>query len=138
MVSAPLSQTTTSRRGVTIVLFLSWLAVFFDGVDTFMYGATIPSMTSDAAFGMTNLHAGNIGSYATFGMLIGALFAGMMTDAIGRRRGIMVCTIVFSVASAGCALAPSAATFGGVRTLNGVGRCARRPRQMGGAPDRST
>lgn len=121
MVSSPLSQSATSRRGVTIVLFLSWLAVFFDGIDTFMYGATIPSMTSDASFGMTDLHAGNIGSYATFGMLIGALFAGMMTDAIGRRQGIIVCTVVFSVASAGCALAPSAAAFGIFRTIAGVG-----------------
>src|SRR5699024_2185040 len=116
MVSAPLSQPATSRRGVTIVLFLSWVAVFFDGIATCMYGATPPSMTSHANFGMTDLPAGNIGSYATFGMLIGALFAGMMTDAIGRRRGIMVCTIIFSVASAGCALAPSAAAFGVFRT----------------------
>lgn len=110
-----------SRRGVMIVMVLSWLAVFFDGIDTFMYGATIPSMTADTAFGMTDLHAGNIGSYATFGMLIGALLAGMMTDAIGRRRGIIVCTVIFSVASAGCAIAPSATTFGIFRTIAGVG-----------------
>lgn len=121
MVSAQPTQTATSRRGVMIVMVLSWLAVFFDGIDTFMYGATIPSMTSDVSFGMTDLHAGNIGSYATFGMLIGALFAGMMTDGIGRRRGIIVCTIIFSVASAGCALAPSATSFGIFRTIAGVG-----------------
>ncbi|WP_235346057.1 MFS transporter [Brevibacterium sp. UCMA 11754] len=115
------SEVKTSGRGLATVMILSWLAVFFDGIDTFMYGATIPSMTADAGFGMTDLHAGNIGSYATFGMLIGALCAGVMTDAIGRRRGIIICTIIFSVASAGCAIAPAAGTFGVFRTIAGVG-----------------
>jgi AAHS family benzoate transporter-like MFS transporter len=78
-------------------------------------------MTDDPNLGMTAEIAGNIGSYATFGMLIGALTAGMLTDAIGRRKGIIVCTLVFSIMSGVCALAPTATVFGIGRTLAGVG-----------------
>ena len=119
--STPRTQQFTNMRSIRLVLGLCWLAVLFDGIDTFMYGATIPSMTADTALQMTAAHAGNIGSYATFGMLIGALSAGTLTDIIGRRWGIIVCTAIFSVASAVCALAPTAAAFGVARTIAGVG-----------------
>ncbi|WP_129661570.1 MFS transporter [Rothia uropygialis] len=119
--SAPPTERITNHKTFFLVMTLCWLTVLFDGIDTFMYGATIPSMASDAGFDMTPSHAGNIGSYATFGMLIGALCAGMITDAIGRRWGIVACTSVFSLASAICALAPNAAVFGVFRTIAGIG-----------------
>ncbi|UQN30428.1 MFS transporter [Brachybacterium kimchii] len=112
---------TSHRRAAFVVLALSWLVVLFDGVDTFMYGATIPSMTSDPSLEMSASLAGLIGSGATLGMLVGALAAGLVTDAIGRRRGMIACALVFSLASAVCALAPSAAVFGIARTVAGVG-----------------
>lgn len=102
-------------------MVLCWLAVCFDGIDTFMYGATIPPMTEDTNLDMSSSLAGDIGSYATFGMLIGALTVGMLTDVIGRRWGIISCTVVFSVFSAVCAIAPNAMIFGIGRTLAGVG-----------------
>jgi MFS transporter, AAHS family, benzoate transport protein len=119
--AAPRTERITSHKALYLVLSLCWAAVLFDGIDTFMYGATISPMTADAGLGMTSEHAGNIGSYATFGMLLGALGAGMLTDAIGRRWGIVVCTTVFSLASAVCALAPTAAVFGTARTIAGLG-----------------
>lgn len=78
-------------------------------------------MADDADLGMSAQVAGNIGSYATFGMLIGALTIGMLTDVIGRRWGIVGCTVLFSVFSAVCALAPNAVVFGVGRTLAGIG-----------------
>lgn len=119
--TAPRTERITNRKAYTIVMLLCWTAVFFDGVDTFMYGATVPSMTADTAFGMTAAHAGNVGSLATFGMLVGALSAGMLTDAIGRRKGIIACVLVFSLASGVCAVAPTADLFGIARTVAGVG-----------------
>lgn len=110
-----------SSSAFLVVLSLCWIAVFFDGIDTFMYGATIPYMTADSALQMNESLAGNIGSFATFGMLVGALGTGLLTDAIGRRWGIIICTAIFSLCSAICAIAPNAATFGIARTVAGVG-----------------
>lgn len=118
---APRTQRITSTRAFKIVLTLCWVAIFFDGIDTFMYGSTISSMKADADLHMTAAHAGNIGSFATFGMLIGALSIGIVADTIGRRWSIILCSAIFSASSAGCALAASAETFGIWRTIAGFG-----------------
>ncbi|WP_129660721.1 MFS transporter [Rothia uropygialis] len=118
---APRTQRITNNRAFTIVLSLCWVAIFFDGIDTFMYGSTIPTMTADDDFHMTAAHAGNIGSFATFGMLVGALVIGVIADTIGRRWSIILCSAIFSVSSAGCALAATAMTFGVWRTIAGFG-----------------
>ncbi|MGK4066022.1 aromatic acid/H+ symport family MFS transporter [Rothia sp. HC945] len=118
---APRTQRITNNRAFKIVLILCWVAIFFDGIDTFMYGSTIPSMTADPGFHMTAAHAGNIGSLATFGMLLGALAIGIVADTIGRRWSIILCSAIFSISSAGCALAASAGAFGIWRTIAGFG-----------------
>jgi MFS transporter, AAHS family, benzoate transport protein len=109
------------RRGVGLVLGLCWTAVFFDGLDMFMFGATIPAMLADESLGMEAGQAGAIGSLATFGMLLGALSAGFLTDAVGRRWGIAACCAVFSLASGLCAAAPTAEVFGAGRLVAGLG-----------------
>ncbi|MCP3425639.1 MFS transporter [Rothia sp. AR01] len=108
-------------RGYGVVLGLCWVAVFFDGLDMFMFGATIPAMLADASLGLDPGAAGTIGSLATFGMLVGALSAGLLTDAVGRRWGIAVCCTVFSLASGLCAAAPTAEVFGAGRLIAGLG-----------------
>ncbi len=124
MIAKDLTTRTTPpqrRRIFKLVLIICWFAVFFDGLDTFMYGATLSSMKADAVFGMTAAQAGNIGSLATFGMLVGALTAGTLTDLIGRRWGVILCCALFSIASAGCALASTASIFGFWRVVAGLG-----------------
>jgi AAHS family benzoate transporter-like MFS transporter len=58
---------------------------------------------------------------AFVGMMIGAVFAGRLSDTWGRRRAILLCAAVFSVATVLCALAPGAFAFGGLRLLAGLG-----------------
>jgi AAHS family benzoate transporter-like MFS transporter len=55
------------------------------------------------------------------GMLIGALAAGAITDAIGRRRTMLIGITVFSTLMIGCALAPDPTTLGIMRFLAGLG-----------------
>ncbi|MFE5487165.1 hypothetical protein ACFQ7Q_32130, partial [Streptomyces sp. NPDC056527] len=73
-------------RTVFPVLALCWLAVFFDGMDVNIYGAVMPHMLDDDGLGLTQATAGTIGSWTTFGMLIGALAAGNVTGARGPAR----------------------------------------------------
>ena len=82
-----------SRLAATVV-GLCWLVVLFDGLDMFIYGSVLPHLLETKTFGLTPDQAGDLGSYATFGMLIGALCSGTVSDWVGRKK-----TIVWSTQS---------------------------------------
>ncbi|MFE7712234.1 MFS transporter [Streptomyces sp. NPDC057486] len=124
MASSQTSQTSVqsrSFRSVAVVIALCWLAVFFDGMDVNIYGATMPHLLADDGLGFSPGIAGTVGSWTTFGMLIGALLAGTLTDWLGRKPLVAASVMLFSVGSAVCALAPSAGVFGAGRFVSGLG-----------------
>ncbi|NUP15686.1 MAG: aromatic acid/H+ symport family MFS transporter [Streptomyces sp.] len=122
MSSSP-SASPSARAGRLAVLAvgLCWLAVLFDGLDMFVYGSVLPHMLEQKALGITPDQAGDLGSYATFGMLLGALTAGTVADRIGRKKLMVACVTLFSLASGLCAMADGVAVFGLGRTLAGIG-----------------
>jgi MFS family permease len=67
--------------------------------------------------------AGQLGSYALFGVLVGALLAGTVGDILGRRKVMLFAYgyAWFSVGMAGTALTSSIASFGIMRFLTGLG-----------------
>ncbi|MGW3288641.1 MFS transporter [Streptomyces sp. NPDC001002] len=118
------SLSPSSARGsrlALIVVGLCWLAVLFDGLDMFIYGSVLPHLLETKTFGLTADQAGDLGSYATFGMLVGALTAGTIADRIGRKKLMVACVTLFSLASGICAVSGSIEVFGLGRTLAGVG-----------------
>ncbi|MET9791121.1 MFS transporter [Streptomyces canus] len=117
---SPLLSARGSRLAL-LVVGLCWLAVLFDGLDMFIYGSVLPHLLETKTFGLTADQAGDLGSYATFGMLVGALVAGTIADRIGRKKLMVSCVTLFSLASGVCALADSVTVFGLGRTLAGVG-----------------
>ncbi|MEU6309093.1 MFS transporter [Streptomyces chartreusis] len=120
MSSSPSPSARVGRLAV-VAVGLCWLAVLFDGLDMFIYGSVLPHMLAEKALGLTPDKAGDLGSYATFGMLVGALTAGTVADRIGRRKLMVACVALFSLASALCATAGSVEVFGLGRTLAGIG-----------------
>jgi MFS transporter, AAHS family, benzoate transport protein len=54
-------------------------------------------------------------------MLVGALTAGTVADRIGRKKLMVACVTLFSLASGLCAVSGSVAVFGLGRTLAGIG-----------------
>ncbi|MFE9702596.1 MFS transporter [Streptomyces sp. NPDC005930] len=120
MSSSPALSARGSRLAL-LVIGLCWLAVLFDGLDMFIYGSVLPHMLAEKALGITSGQAGDLGSYATLGMLVGALTAGTVADRIGRKKLMVSCVALFSLASGLCATADSVAVFGLGRTLAGVG-----------------
>jgi MFS transporter, AAHS family, benzoate transport protein len=120
MSSSPALSSRGSRLALLVVV-LCWVAVLFDGLDMFIYGSVLPNMLEEKALGITSGQAGDLGSYATFGMLVGALAAGTIADRIGRRKLMLSCVALFSLASGLCAVANSVAVFGLGRTLAGIG-----------------
>ncbi|MEW2160906.1 aromatic acid/H+ symport family MFS transporter [Streptomyces sp. NPDC007189] len=115
------SPSARGSRLALLVVALCWLAVLFDGLDMFVYGSVLPHMLQTKALGITPGQAGDLGSYATFGMLVGALAAGTVADRVGRKKLMVGCVTLFSLASGMCALSGSVAVFGLGRTLAGVG-----------------
>jgi AAHS family benzoate transporter-like MFS transporter len=103
------------------VIALCWVTIIFDGYDLIVYGAVVPSLLEYEPWSLSPEEAGHIGSYALFGMLIGALIAGTVTDLIGRRKIILFCIAWFSLAMGLCAIAPSPELFGLFRFIAGLG-----------------
>jgi MFS transporter, AAHS family, 2,5-dihydroxybenzoate transporter len=104
-----------------MAVLVCWLLVVFDGYDLIVYGTVQSSLINDTGWGLTKATAGTVGSMAFLGMMIGAIFAGRMSDTFGRRRTILGCAVVFSAFTILCAFAPSAPVFGGLRLLAGIG-----------------
>lgn len=109
-----------SRRSAAAVL-VCWLLVVFDGYDLIVYGTVQSSLITDTGWGLTKATAGTVGSMAFLGMMIGAIFAGRISDSWGRRRTIIACAALFSLFTILCAFAPNAFVFGGLRLLAGIG-----------------
>lgn len=112
---------TLTRRQATIAVLVCWLLVVFDGYDLIVFGTVQTSLLNDTDWGLTDAGLGIVGSMAFVGMMIGALFAGRLADALGRRRTILACAITFSVFTILCAFAPSAWVFGAFRLVAGIG-----------------
>lgn len=117
----PAAQPAKFPRASLMAVLVCWLLVVFDGYDLIVYGTVQSSLINDTDWGLTKATAGTVGSLAFAGMMIGAVAAGRLADALGRRRTILACAIAFSVLSAACAFAPNAYVFGGLRLLAGIG-----------------
>lgn len=82
-------------KGYHYVLILCmFFILMFDGYDVVIYGATIPLLKAD--WGISDIVAGSIGSYTTFGTVIGAVIFGVYADRFGKRRLIIFTTFLFS------------------------------------------
>jgi AAHS family benzoate transporter-like MFS transporter len=117
----PPASVATDRTQRFLVLGLCFATIVFDGYDLIVYGSVVPELLDYGPWGLTPQRAGNIGSLALAGMLIGALAVGALTDRIGRRKVLLGCLVWFSLAMGACALAPSAGVFAIARFLAGLG-----------------
>jgi AAHS family benzoate transporter-like MFS transporter len=85
----------------------------------FIYGVVLPSIMRE--WGLTPLQAGALGSYALFGMMFGALIFGTLADRFGRKKGIVFCFTLFSLATVINGFASSPTEFGICRFIAGLG-----------------
>ncbi|QCB27983.1 MFS transporter [Corynebacterium endometrii] len=107
-----------SGRPLAAVL-LGWFFVIFDGYDLIVYGTVQTRLIE--LWGITDGQAGTIGSTAFIGMALGAIVVGRLSDAIGRKKAIILSVLILSVFTTLCALAPNPWVFGALRFLAGLG-----------------
>jgi MFS transporter, AAHS family, benzoate transport protein len=113
-----------------VVVALCWLTILFDGYDLTVYGTVVPSLLADDSWHLTPVEAGAIGSWALFGMLLGSLVVGTVTEVIGRRRTFLSSVILFSAMMGVAAVMPTPALFGAARFLAGIGLGGLMPTAM--------
>lgn len=105
------------------VVLVCAIAILFDGYDLVVYGTIVPTLLKDAGHlgPVSPAVAGQLGSYALIGVLVGALTAGAISDHIGRRKLMLVNIAWFSIGMAATAFANSVAMFGMLRFITGIG-----------------
>lgn len=100
---------------------LCWAAVLLDGFDLVVLGTVLPVLLREHVWDLTPGTASAVSTVGLVGMTIGALAIGAITDIVGRRKALIASVIAFSVFTGLCAIAPSAAVFGLLRFLAGLG-----------------
>ena len=110
-------------RTVAWVVSLALVGLVFDGYDLVIYGACVSTFLRDPTHlgVVTPAIAGQLGSYALFGVLVGALLAGSVGDILGRRKVLLFSYAWFSIGMAVTAMTSSTTTFGVMRFLTGLG-----------------
>lgn len=93
--------------------------IVVDGYDMFMLGAILPTLMEE--WKMDPLVGGQLGSYALFGMMIGALLFGPFADRFGRKNAILICTVLFSLFTFTSGFANGPTSFGIQRFIAGIG-----------------
>src|SRR5690625_7852560 len=79
------------------IIWLCALLLIFDGYDLFIYGVVLPVLMDE--WGLSPVPAGALGSYALFGMMVGALICGPVADRRGRKSGVVTCVVRLSIAT---------------------------------------
>ena len=105
------------------VITICFLVALFDGFDTQAVAFTGPAMID--AFGVDVKNLAPVLTAGIVGMTVGAMLLGMLGDRVGRRITLMVCVLIFSVATLLTAWSAHLDTIFILRVIAGFG--------MGGA-----
>ena len=111
----------TSASRLRLALILGSLTTFASmSID--LYLPAFPELTRHFGVGQPSVALTLTACLA--GLALGQLLAGPCSDAMGRRRPLLIGLAVYVVASVGCALAPSAAALTGLRLVQGLAGAA--------------
>jgi putative MFS transporter len=95
------------------------LGYLFDAADTAVLAMILPAVA--AVWGLSRAQTGVLGSSVLVGFLFGALLAGVVSDAIGRRPVMSYALLMFAVGSVAGALAPTWELLFVARLFTGIG-----------------
>ena len=101
------------------LVFLSALAVVFDGIDNQLIGVAVPAIMKD--WGLTRSAFAPVVSLGYVGMMAGGALAGLAGDRIGRRTALVACVLLFGVTTVAVLGVHSVAALAALRCLAGVG-----------------
>ncbi|MFD0279947.1 MFS transporter [Kitasatospora sp. NPDC127111] len=117
-----------SAPGTRGLLPIVLTATFMTALDVFVVNVAVPSVQADLRAGPAAVQW----VIAGFGLALaaGLITAGRLGDRYGRRRVFALGLGLFTLASAGCGLAPTAAALIGARVAQGVGAALMGPQVL--------
>lgn len=101
------------------VVVLCALLLIADGYDVFIAGTVLPTLIKE--WGLSKPQAGALQAWALFGMMFGALIFGPLADKIGRKKGIAISFVLFTVSTLLTGFAASPGEFTVYRFFAGLG-----------------
>ncbi|AUH01949.1 MFS transporter [Prodigiosinella confusarubida] len=107
------------------VLVLCLIIIMFDGYDAAVMGFIAPALIEH--WGMSRAAMGPILGAAMFGVALGALIAGPLSDRYGRKGTILFSILIFSTFSLACAFVASPLQMALLRFIAGLGLGAVMP-----------
>ncbi|WP_172331138.1 MFS transporter [Mangrovicoccus sp. HB161399] len=102
-----------------MVVALCALLLIVDGYDVFVAGTVLPRLIQE--WGLTKPEAGALQAWALFGMMFGALILGPLADRVGRKKGIAISFLLFTVSTLFTGFAETPAQFKVFRFIAGLG-----------------
>jgi MFS family permease len=121
--AAPVSASTTWPRQITSAerssLLAGALGWMLDAMDVMLYSLVLVFLIRE--FSMDTRTAGFLPSLTLIASAIGGFLFGFVADRIGRTRSLMASILVYSLASAACALSHSVAQLAVFRFILGLG-----------------
>jgi SP family arabinose:H+ symporter-like MFS transporter len=107
------------------ILYVSFLSVvaalggFLFGYDTAVISGTVSSVTLQ--FNLTTLQSGWYVGCALVGSIAGVIFAGALSDKLGRKKTMILSAILFTMSAAGCAISANLDQLVIYRIIGGIG-----------------
>jgi sugar porter (SP) family MFS transporter len=104
------------------VIFLSVVAAlggFLFGYDTAVISGTVSQVTGQ--FALTTIQSGWYVGCALVGSILGVIFAGTLSDRLGRKKTMLLSAVLFTVSAAGCAVSANLDQLVVYRIVGGVG-----------------
>lgn len=101
------------------LLLIGGLGYTFDGLDSAVVAFVLPVLRT--SWSLTSIQVGFLGSATYVGFFFGALFAGLIGDAIGRKSVMMWALVLYCAASVASAFTHEWPTFLGCRIIAGAG-----------------
>ncbi|MDR2816965.1 MAG: sugar porter family MFS transporter [Proteiniphilum sp.] len=104
------------------VIFLSVVAAlggFLFGYDTAVISGTVSQVTGQ--FALTTIQSGWYVGCALVGSIIGVIFAGALSDRLGRKNAMLLSAVLFTVSAAGCAISANLNQLIIYRVVGGAG-----------------
>ena len=124
-ISTAASPGAAERRGQALILVLTAVAFFMVALDALVVVTALPAIHHSLGGSVGTLEW-SVNSYGlTFAA--GIVTAAALGDRLGRRRVYVLGLLLFTVASAACALAPTAAALIAARAVQGIGAAAVTP-----------
>src|SRR5947207_10071422 len=105
-------------RRAFIAAALGWM---LDSFDVMLYAIVLAALVEDPVLHLSTSAAGALGSVTLLSAAAGGMTFGVIADRIGRKRALMAAVLIYSIFTAACGVAQSAAQLAVFRVLLGIG-----------------